>query len=269
MSALAAEQRDLLCALLADLKMPGSLQVVGEVLTQLDNGTITATEAIVRLLKAQVALRNNRRLDNAMRASRLPAIKTLAEFDFSFLPSIQREQIESLHKLEFLTRRENVVFLGPSGVGKTHLAISLAIVAAESGRRIYFGTLAQLIGSLEQAKAERQLPRRMKFLTQPALLVVDEMGYLPVSRDGAALFFQLVNARHEHASTIITTNKAFQEWAAIFGDVDMTAAMLDRLLHHCHIVNIKGDSYRMRGHREVLEAMQKEGRDSGGRIIKQ
>ena len=146
MSALAAEQRDLLCALLADLKMPGSLQVVGEVLTQLDNGTITATEAIVRLLKAQVALRNNRRLDNAMRASRLPAIKTLAEFDFSFLPSIQRKQIESLHKLEFLTRRENVVFLGPSGVGKTHLAISLAIVAAESGRRIYFGTLAQLTG---------------------------------------------------------------------------------------------------------------------------
>ncbi|MGH2982058.1 MAG: ATP-binding protein, partial [Solirubrobacterales bacterium] len=130
-------RRDRIRAQLADLKLPGALEALDRVLAQVDSGTVTAPEAIERVLGAQIDLRNNRRLEAAMRSSRLPAVKTLADFDFSFQPSIKREQIESLHELGFLERRENVILLGPPGVGKTHLAISLAIAAAQHGRRVY------------------------------------------------------------------------------------------------------------------------------------
>ena len=142
MKAPAPSRRDRLRAMLADLKMPGALEAVDGILSEADSGTLSAAEAIEQLLNAQILLRNNRRLQTAMRASRLPAVKTLDQFDFAFQPSIKREQIESLHELGFLDRGENVIYLGPPGVGKTHLAISLAIAAAQSGRRVYYGTLA-------------------------------------------------------------------------------------------------------------------------------
>ena len=143
----------------------------------------------------------------------------------------------------------------PPGVGKTHLAISLAIAAAESGRRVYYGTLTDLINSLEEAEAAGRLNQRLKTLTHPALLVVDEIGYLPVTRNGAILFFQLVNRRYEHASTVVTSNKGFEQWGDILRDEVMVAALLDRLLHRCHIVNIRGNSYRMRRHVELSKAI--------------
>ena len=180
----AQSRRQRIAAQLADLKMPGALESLDEVLAAVDGGAFTAAEAIERLLAAQISLRNGRRLATAMRSSRLPGLKTLADFDFSFQPSIRREQIDSLHELGFLERKENVVFLGPPGVGKTHLAISLAVAAAESGRRIYFGTLADLIDFLEDAHAAGRLKQRLKTLTHPALLVVDEIGYLSVPRTG-------------------------------------------------------------------------------------
>ena len=142
-----------------------------------------------------------------------------------------------------------MVFLGPPGVGKTHLAISLAIAAAEHGRRVYYGTLVDLIDSLQQAKAAGKLNQRLAVLTHPSLLVVDEIGYLPVSHDGAVLFFQLMNRRYERASTVLTSNKGFEEWGNVLGDDVMAAALIDRVLHHCHLVNIRGNSYRMRHHR--------------------
>jgi DNA replication protein DnaC len=185
-------------AQLADLKMPGALEALDHVLSQVDSG-LGAAEAISAVLSAQISLRNNRRLQAAMRSSRLPKVKTLEDFDFSFQPSLKREQIESLHTLGFVERKENVVFLGPPGVGKTHLAISLAITAAEHGRRVYYGTLADLITSLEEAQAAGKLQQRMKVLTHPSVLVVDEIGYLPVSRTGAMHFFQLMSRRYERA----------------------------------------------------------------------
>ena len=249
----AGSRRDRIRAQLADLKMPGALEAVDDVLTRVDGGGVTASEAIEQLLGAQITLRNNRRLQAAMRSSRLPAIKTLDDFDFSFQPSIKREQIDSLHELGFLARKENVIFLGPPGIGKTHLAISLAIAAAQSGRRVYYGALADLITSLEEAKTAGQLGRRLKILTYPSLLVIDEIGYLPVSQTGAMLFFQLINRRYERASTVLTSNKGFED--QILGDEVMAAALIDRLLHHCHIVNIRGSSYRMRKHIDLSKIL--------------
>ena len=137
---------------LVDLKMPGALEALDEVLRGVDSGSLTGSEAIEKLLGAQISLRNNRRLEAAMRSSRLPAVKTLEDFDFTFQPSPRREQIDSLHELDFVRRKENVVFLGPPGVGKTHLAISLAIRAAQHGRRVYYGSLRDLVESLEAAE---------------------------------------------------------------------------------------------------------------------
>jgi DNA replication protein DnaC len=231
---------------LADLGMPGSLEVVDSLFEKLDSGALSPAEAMDQLLAAQATLRRQRRLVAAMRSSRLPSIKRLDTFDIAFQPSIDRNQVLSLHELTFIERKENVILLGPAGVGKTHIAISLAVTAAERGKRIYFSTLSDLVLSLVEAEKQGRLKERLTVLRNPSLLIVDEIGYLPVTPGGTNLFFQLVNARYEKGSMILTSNKSFKEWGEIFGDSVAASAMLDRLLHHCHIVNIRGNSYRLR-----------------------
>jgi DNA replication protein DnaC len=226
--------------------MPGSLEVLDEVLRLLDGGALSPAAAMERLLAAQVALRRQRRLTAAIHAARLPALKTLDTFDFTFQPSIDRGQVLNLHELGFVARKENIILLGPAGVGKTHLALSLLVTAAQHGRRVYYTTLADLVLSLVEAERLGRLRERLATLKAPAVLLVDEIGYLPVTPGGANLFFQLINARYEKASTILTSNKSFKDWGSVFGDTVVAAALLDRLLHHCHIVNIKGQSYRLR-----------------------
>ena len=152
----------------------------------------------------------------------------------------------SLHELTFIERKENVIFLGPAGVGKTHLAISLAVTAMERGYRVYFSTLSNLVLLLAEAERQGKLREKLAFLKNPALLVVDEIGYLPIPDSGTNLFFQVVNTRYEKGSMILTANKSFKEWGEVFGDPIAASAMLDRLLHHCHLVNIRGNSYRLR-----------------------
>ena len=188
----------------------------------------------------------------ALMTARLTAIKTLASFDFTFQPSLDRNRILALAGLDFVARREIVHFLGPPGTGKTHLAIALGVEAVKAGKSVYFGTLADIVGSMTKAEREGQLKERIRFIARNALLIVDEIGYLPLTSGGANLFFQLVNARYERGAMILTSNRGFAEWGEVFGDPVVATALLDRLLHHAIVVQIEGASYRLREHAALV-----------------
>ena len=176
----------------------------------------------------------------------LPYRRTLEEFNFQFQPSIDERQVQELATMAFVNRAENVVLLGPPGVGKTHLAIALAIRAISQGLSAYFVTVNQLIEDLRKADEANRLTKRLSVYLRPKVIIIDEMGYAPLDRIAANLFFQVVSARYERGSILLTSNKSFGEWGELLGDSVLATAILDRLLHHAQVINIRGNSYRLK-----------------------
>jgi DNA replication protein DnaC len=227
---------------LARLKLNRTAEVLDTVVQQAKEDKISYFSFLDHLLEEEVAAKDKRHIQTAMRTAGLPGAKTIEEYDFSFHPQLDQGAVMELFDLSFISNKENAVFLGPPGVGKTHLAIALAIKACHHGLRVYFTTMDALIKKLKEGAS------RQKAYLSSSLVVVDEVGYLPVTPQEAHLFFQFVSYRYERSSIIITSNKSFGDWQELFGDPVIATAILDRLLHHCKVVNIKGHSYRLRGH---------------------
>lgn len=228
--------------------LPDTLDALCEQASKADLGY---REFLLDIFKAEWAGRHQKGLESRLKQARLPWVKTLEQFDYEFQPSIDRKVVRELSGLGFVDRAENVVLLGPPGVGKTHLAIALAVKAAEAGHRVMFMSLDKLMTTLKKAQLENRLERQMQLLAYPKLLVLDEIGYLPMGQDEASLFFRLVTRRYEKASIILTSNKSFSDWGEIFGDQVIATAILDRLLHHATTINIKGESYRLKEKRKA------------------
>jgi DNA replication protein DnaC len=237
---------------LVGLKMPRALEILDVTLRGIERGETTALDALDILLTEELTLRENRRVKIAVQMARLSAIKTLAGFDFPFQPSLDKNRVMALAQLQFIDRAESVHLIGPPGTGKTHLSLALGVEAVKAGRSVYFSSLADIVASLAKAERDGALRERIRYFCRFALLIVDEIGYLPVVPGGGNLFFQLVNARYEKGAMILTSNRGFAEWGEIFGDSVVATALLDRLLHHAVVLQIEGSSYRLREHADLL-----------------
>ncbi|MBQ8993034.1 MAG: IS21-like element helper ATPase IstB [Turicibacter sp.] len=219
-----------------------------DVLDFINTNNLSFTEGLVKLTAHEIDFKEANMIRSMVKVGAFPHHKTLNDFDFTFQPSINQQVIKDFESLRFLDAQENIVFLGSSGVGKTHLAVSIGIAAAKKRYSTYFIKCHDLIQQLKKAKLENRLEARLKHFCKYKLLIIDELGYLPIEKDDAKLFFQLIDMRYEKRSTILTTNINFNSWDDIFYDPVIANAILDRILHHAHVVNITGKSYRLKAY---------------------
>lgn len=237
--------------LLAKLKLDHLEAQLDAVCEQAAQRQLDYKSFLTQALDTEWQGRYQRGIEARLRQARFPWLKTLDQFDFDFQPSLDRRQVRELAGLSFVERAHNVIVLGPPGVGKTHLAIGLGVKAVEAGYSVLFLTLETLMTRLSKALNENRLERSLQQLSYPKLLIIDELGYLPLSRVEASLFFRLVVRRYERASLIITSNKSFLDWGETFNDTVLATAVLDRLLHYATTLNIKGESYRLKEKRRA------------------
>ena len=229
-----------------ELKAPSLLASVDRIVKRARDESWPYEEFLAACLEREVASRQTHGGEARVKTARFPQIKALEDFDFSYQRSIRKEVVAHLGALDFVEAKDNVIFLGPPGTGKSHLAIALGVRACQAGHRVAFATAAQWVDRLGAAHNQDHLHDELVRLGRIPLLIIDEVGYIPFEAEAANLFFQLVSSRYERASVIVTSNKPFGRWGEVFGDATVAAAMIDRLVHHAEVVSLKGDSYRLK-----------------------
>ena len=224
-----------------------------EIIDFITKNSLSFAEGLVKLTSYEIDFKEANMVRSMVKVAGFPHHNELKDFDFSFQPSINKQEIKDYETLRFIESQENLVFLGSSGVGKTHLAVSIGIAAAKKRYSTYFIKCNNLLQQLKKAKLENRLGDRLKHFTKYKVLIIDELGYLPIDKDDSKLFFQLIDLRYEKKSTIITTNINFNSWDDIFYDAVVANAILDRILHHSHVISISGKSYRLKDHMKPAE----------------
>ena len=242
---------------LLSLNMKNTLEIIDNYLERAIADKINIVDVLDHILVQESKAKKSRAVESQIQMSGFPFRKTFDMFDFSFQPSIDKTQIDELCTMRFVENRENVVFLGTPGVGKTHLAVALGILAAQNRYSTYYINCNSLIEQLNKAHFENRLADRLKHFAKYRVLIIDEIGYLPMDMNGANMFFQLIAKRYEKNSTILTSNKTFSQWNEVFSDLTIASAILDRILHHCTVVSIKGESFRLKERKEFMKSKEK------------
>ena len=228
------------------LRLPTVLREYDKVARQCAEEKTDFPRYLLRLTELELLDRDRRATERRIRQARFPVVKSLDSFDFLAIPSLNKTLVLELARCQFLSRKENLLLLGNSGTGKSHIALALGLMACQRGHRVRFITAAALVSELIEARDEKRLLRFQKQLASYELLIVDELGYVPLSKTGAELLFEMFSQRYERASTLVTSNLPFDEWTEVFGSERLTGALLDRLTHHVHILEMNGDSYRLK-----------------------